>query len=178
MRQAAYARLKLAGAAALALVPLAAAHFLLGDKGLKGWLLLFAAPTGLVHTITYATLLWVFARSLRSGGEPIVARVARRMRGDLPQQIESYTRRVTLAWAIFFAAQLAASAFLLAARPLPVWLAFINLWNLPLLLVMGGAEYSYRLIRFRHMHHGSIVDMVRAFRAERGTLRAGPERSP
>jgi uncharacterized membrane protein len=94
----------------------------------------------------------------------VVTTLARRSRGHLPDDVVRYTRRVTWAWCGFFAAQLLASALMLAFAPLHVWSWFINLGNLPLIGVMVCAEYIYRQWRHAARPPERLVDMVRIFR--------------
>ena len=68
----------------------------------NGVMLAAAVP----HAIAFLGLLVLFATSLAPGHEAIIARVARRSRGTLSDGLISYTRRVTVAWCCFFAAQL------------------------------------------------------------------------
>ncbi len=121
--------------------------------------LALAAP----HAAIYSFLLWLFGRSLLRGREPLITGVARRVHGTLEPEIEAYTRRVTQAWCLFFAAQLAVSALLLALVPLPVWSLFVNLLNAPLLVLMFAGEYLYRGYRYPDHPRASIASALRAF---------------
>jgi uncharacterized membrane protein len=118
-----------------------------------------------VHMTIYLGLMWMFARTLRPGREPMVTAIARRVRGSLPPEIAGYTRRVTQAWCGFFAGMVLASAALFLFAPLPVWSLFVNLLNLPLIAAMFGGEYLVRITRFRHLRHFPITAAARAFRA-------------
>lgn len=122
-----------------------------------------AAATGLPHAAAYAFMLFLFGGTLLPGREALITRVARRAHGPLPAYMEAYTRRVTAAWCVFFAAQLAVSAILFVLAPLDAWSAFINLLNLPLLVLMFAGEYVYRIVRYRDFPHVTIIEAVRAF---------------
>jgi uncharacterized membrane protein len=121
------------------------------------------AAAGLPHASAYTLLLWLFARSLAPGRQPLVTRLARRVHGALPPQIEAYTRRVTLAWCGFFAGQLLASGLWLAFGSASSWSFLINVCNLPLVLAMFVGEYTYRVLRFRDFPHASFLAASRAF---------------
>ncbi len=121
--------------------------------------LALAAP----HAAIYSFLLWLFGRTLLRGREPLVTGLARRVHGTLEPEIEIYTRRVTQAWCLFFAAQLAVSALLLAFVPLTVWSLFVNLLNAPLLVLMFTGEYLYRIHRYPDHPRVSIAGALRAF---------------
>ena len=123
----------------------------------------FAAAYGVPHATAYSLLLWYFGRSLRSGREPVITRLARRIRGTLSPERERYTRRLTVAWCVFFAAQLACSAALLAFAPLETWSFFVNVLNVPLVAAMFAGDYTYRLFRLRDEQAASITRIWRAF---------------
>lgn len=122
-----------------------------------------AAAYGIPHTVIYLSLLWLFGRTLRHGKEPLVTRLARRVHGTLPLELAAYTRRLTLAWCVFFASQLFISALLFKFASLDIWSLFINVLNFPLLALMFIGEYVYRVIRHRGFPHASIFDGIRAF---------------
>jgi uncharacterized membrane protein len=118
---------------------------------------------GLPHAVAYAFLLWLFGRTLTPGKEALITSVARRFHGSLPPYMESYTRRSTAAWCVFFAAQLFASALLLAFTSLDTWSLFVNVLNIPLILAMFAGDYLYRVLRFPGYSHASIAQSMQAF---------------
>ena len=122
-----------------------------------------ALAWSLLHAAVYTLLFWLFARTLRAGREAIVTRVARRVHGTLPPVIEGYTRRVTIAWCVFFAAQLAVSALLCAFAPWQAWSFFTAVLNLPLVALMFVAEYGYRTVRYPDHPRVAIRKALRAF---------------
>src|SRR3954471_2994216 len=88
-----------------------------------------AAAYSIPHAVIYLSLLWLFARTLLDGDEPLITRLARRVHGTLPPALRAYTRRLTGAWCVFFAAQLIISALLgLFASPRE-WSLFANVFN-------------------------------------------------
>jgi uncharacterized membrane protein len=126
--------------------------------GLQG----LTVSTGIPHAIAYVGLLAFFAHSILPGREPIITGLIRRIRGTLPDEVVRYGRNLTVAWCVFFAAQLTGSLTLLLTAPIVVWSYFINVMNLPLVLGMFLAEYAYRLVRFRHLPRSRVTDMIRA----------------
>ncbi len=118
---------------------------------------------GLPHTAIYLSLLWFFGQTLRRGKEPLVTRLARRVHGTLPPELVEYTRRVTIAWCVFFATQMVISMLLFNLASINSWSLFINVLNLPLLALMFSGEYVYRGIRHREFPHASFLDGIRAF---------------
>lgn len=119
----------------------------------------------LQHVCTNLAFCWVFGHTLAAGREPLVTRFARIMRrGDMPPEVVSFTRGVTLAWALFFAGISLVSAFLYAAVSVEAWSVFSNLVNSPLIGAMFLGEYALRRYKLRHIRHSSILDGVQAFR--------------
>lgn len=117
----------------------------------------------LPHALAYLGLLFGFAWSLRPGHEAVLTRVATRIRGPLPAELKLYSRRVTFAWCIFFASQLVLSLTLFLWAPFEVWSFFVNVLNAPLVALMFGGEYLFRLIRLPKYRHDSLSDMMRVF---------------
>jgi len=122
-----------------------------------------AATSGISHAAAYLFLLWYFGRTLARGREPAITRFARRVHAALPPAMELFTRRLTIAWCVFFTAQLIASALLLAFAPLSAWSLFINLLNLPLVSVMFVGQLVYRAIRHPDFPRASVLQAVQAF---------------
>ena len=118
---------------------------------------------GVPHASAYIFLLWLFGRTLSDGREALITRLARGVHGTLAPPMEKYTRRLTLAWCVFFALQLVVSATLLAFAPLESWSLFVNILNAPLVVLMFAGETVYRVVRYPDHPHASIVQMVRAF---------------
>jgi uncharacterized membrane protein len=93
----------------------------------------------------------------------MVTRFARRVHGALPPDMERFTRSLTIAWCVFFAAQLIASALLFAFASLEIWSAFVNLLNLPLLGLMFAGQWGYRNIRHPGFPRASTLQAIEAF---------------
>jgi len=121
------------------------------------------ALSGIPHAAAYSFLLWYFGRTLARGREPAITRFARRVHGALPPAMELFTRRLTIAWCLFFAAQLIASALLFAFAPLNAWSLFVNLLNLPLLALMFAGQLVYRMVRHPDYPRASIWQALEAF---------------
>ncbi|HYH43725.1 MAG TPA: hypothetical protein VD867_17275 [Burkholderiales bacterium] len=121
------------------------------------------AAYGVPHAAIYLSLLWMFGRTVMRGREPLITGFARQVHGTLPPEMAAYTRRVTQAWCVFFAAQPLVSAALFMWAPLDMWSLFVNVLNLPLVAFMFAAEYLYRVRRYRDFPHASIMKGVRMF---------------
>lgn len=133
----------------LALVPRFGVLFKLG----------FIVASALTHWTIYGGLLLTFALTLRPGREPLITAMARRLHGAIPSELEIYTRRVTIAWCCFFAAQLTTSVMLFLFAPLVVWSFFVNILDIPLVVAMFAAEYVVRLHCLRNppRHSFSVI---------------------
>lgn len=153
----------------LILVIAAGATFLLAHGEGLG----LAAVYGVPHAAAYLFMLWLFGRTLVQGEEALITRLSRQVRGALPACMETYTRRLTWAWCVFFAAQLAASALLLKFGSVETWSLFINVLNFPLVSLMFAGDYLYRVARYRDFPQSSIAEAVQAYAKDRvSSLRA------
>jgi uncharacterized membrane protein len=130
-----------------------------------------AAVSGISHATAYLFMSWYFGRTLARGGEPIITRFARSVHGTLTPEVELFTRKLTIAWCVFFAAQLIASALLFAFAPLDAWSLFINLLNLPLLVLMFAGQLVYKMFRYPEFPRTSIMQAVQAFTKDASLLK-------
>jgi uncharacterized membrane protein len=119
------------------------------------------AMPGIPHAITYISLLIGFGCTLLPGREALLTRVVVAVRGPMPPDVLLHTRRVTIAWCCFFAAQLVGSLTLYLFAPLETWSFFINVLNLPLIVLMFVLEGTYRYFRFRDIPLDRLSDIRR-----------------
>jgi len=122
------------------------------------------AITGAFHAGAYLLLFTWFAGSLRRGREPVVTSLARRIRSSMPDTVVRYTRQVTIAWSVFFAAQIGTSTAFLLLAPRPVWSTFVTVLNLPLLATMTVVEFGVRSWLFRHAPRTGLRRTLTAMR--------------
>lgn len=122
-----------------------------------------ATLSGIPHAAAYFFLLWYFGRTLAPGTEPMVTRLSRQVHGVLPPDMERFTRNVTIAWCVFFTAQLIVSALLFAFAPLDIWSVFVNLLNIPLLGLMFAGQFVYRNVRHPEFPRASTWQVIEAF---------------
>ncbi|WGF86682.1 hypothetical protein [Marinivivus vitaminiproducens] len=138
---------------------------LLITAALVGWFAargLIVATTAFAHTALYLWLLLWFARSLTTDRD-VITQLARKLKGEISPEMAAYARRVTKLWCLFFAGQLGLSAALLAFAPIAAWSFFVNILDLPMVLLLFTAEYLYRIGRFGDAANASVRDTVRAF---------------
>ena len=154
----------------LAMLLLPGVHYVLAWHGLTLAASCIVAFAATAQMAAYLVVFIVFARSLKSGHTPLIARLASITRGTLTPELVIYTKRVTISWCIFCLAQM--------AMPLALWIFAPPLvlietaMNLPLVAGMVAAEYVYRLIRYHHIRHESPADMVRLVKQLRGMIRS------
>lgn len=109
--------------------------------------LLFAAnQPALLHwypVLVNSLLMLVFAASLVSG-PPVIERLARLQEPYLPPQAVAYTRKVTVAWVLFFAANAGVAAALTLWAPRSWWLLYNGFIAYFLIGLMFGIEWLIR----------------------------------
>ena len=112
-----------------------------------------------------------FGMTLRANEEPLVTRFARLTRGgQLPAELARYTRRLTGAWAAFFALMASISLVLALVGSVSAWSLFANVLNYLLVVLFFVLEYAYRRLRYRHHTHVSPWQMIRHM----GDYKVGP----
>jgi uncharacterized membrane protein len=131
-----------------------------GVSGLLGWVGPFVALLGVAAlllrssdsllyypVLVNAMFLLAFATSLFQS-QTLVERLARRFDPELPPEGVRYTRKVTLAWCVFFVAN-GGIALWTTTQPIPVWALYNGLIAYVAMGVMFGGEWLIR----RHTIH-------------------------
>jgi uncharacterized membrane protein len=119
-----------------------------------------------------AALLLGFAGSLRAGHEPLITRFARVMHdGELPADLVTYTRRVTLLWCVVCAALFLSAVLLALFADPPLWSFMTNFVHYLVLGAVFVLEYAWRRVRFRHHPHLGFFQFLR--RLSRVRIRPG-----
>jgi uncharacterized membrane protein len=95
----------------------------------------------------------VFGLTLRRGHEPLITRFARMEHATLPADVETYTRRLTALWTLFFATMAVTTVALEIVASRTVYSLFSNLINWLLLAAFLVGEYRYRRVRFPAYQH-------------------------
>lgn len=116
--------------------------------------------SALGYWILYSGLLLTFALTLRPGREALITGIARRLHGTIGDEVARYTRRVTVAWCCFFAIQLTTSIALFLFAPLVVWSFFVNVVDIPLVVLMFVAEYLCRRQCLRNPPRHSLATIL------------------
>lgn len=120
-----------------------------------------------VNGVSNATLnlflLWLFGRTLLRGKVPLISQISRHINGELKPEVFEYTRHVTIVWCIFFGLQVIVSLLLYVFAPIAAWSFFINVLNLPLLILMFVGEKTYRTVRFPNHPKTSILKAIEVY---------------
>jgi len=117
--------------------------------------------SGVLHASAYSALLVLFGASLGPGSEPLITYFARKIHGQLSPEVRTYTRGVTWAWCVFFSSEILASAALFMLAPIAWWSAFVNLFNVPLIIVLFVGERLFRPLWLADPPRERIADIVR-----------------
>jgi uncharacterized membrane protein len=105
----------------------------------------------------------IFGRTLAAGHEPLCTRFARLIHGHLSAEEERYSRRVTLAWTVFFALVFTLSCALYLSRFLAAWSLFANIISPLLILAMFVVEYAIRVRVLPDAQRVGILGGIQAF---------------
>ena len=114
------------------------------------------------HVAIHLFLAFTFGVTLRRGAQPLIARLAERVHDGLTPAMERYTRKVTLAWTVYFCAMAALSIAVHALAPFTTWATFANLLAPLALVAMFVGEYTLRYRLHPEFERASLKDMVRA----------------
>ena len=115
------------------------------------------------HVAIHLFLAFTFGVTLRRGAQPLIARLAERVHDGLTPAMERYTRKVTLAWTVYFCAMAALSVAVHALAPFTTWATFANLLAPLALVAMFVGEYTLRYRLHPEFERASLKDMVRAY---------------
>jgi uncharacterized membrane protein len=117
----------------------------------------------LEHAGVNLVLAIVFGRTLAAGREPLCTRFARLLHGTLPPAVVDYSRRVTVAWTVFFATLFAASCLFYFSGLLAAWSLLANILSPILVAAMFGVEYVVRHRVLPDWERVGVLGGIRAF---------------
>ena len=121
----------------------------------------------LQHLGIHVALGVFFGKSLLGPGDALITRMARRIFAhELSDRKVRYTRKVTLAWTLFFFINALVSTGLFIWAPAAVWSVHANVLTGPLIGVMFLVEHIWRLCVLPPHERPGIADIVRAYRRE------------
>lgn len=122
----------------------------------------------LQHFGVNSALALIFGRTLTGGRRPLITALAAVVHEVMTPELNRYTRQVTIAWTIFFAACSALSAGLFFFGPIEAWSVFANILSLPLIGLMFLVENE---VRKRTLHKRDLVGLKATVRAFRNNFR-------
>lgn len=116
------------------------------------------------HIGVHLFLAFGFGSTLRAGRTPLISLLASRVHRVFPPAMAIYTRKVTLAWTIYFVAMALVSALLFAFARFEVWAVFANLLTPISIALMFGAEFTLRYRLHPEFERSSVADAIRSYR--------------
>jgi len=111
----------------------------------------------------YGLMALSFGHSLIGNRVALCTQLADKIHGPLTPPEVRYTRRVTAAWAVFFALIAAATLGFFYAAPLRIWSLFANFCVPPLIGLMFVAEYAVRRRALPQVQRRGILAAIRAY---------------
>lgn len=115
------------------------------------------------HIVTNLIFAWFFGHTLIAPRTPLITQFAQTIHGSLPDGIKQYTRGVTLAWTVFFLAQIVLSLIIFYSFSLETWSLFANVLNWPLVILMFMGEFVCRKIMNPDFEHAGIKESITAY---------------
>jgi len=115
------------------------------------------------HATANLILAFIFGRTLVGPGEPLCTRFARLLHGALPPEEVRYSRRVTVAWTVFFALLFALSCALYLGGFIAAWAMFASILTPVLVAAMFVIEYAIRLRALPQSQRTGVLGGIRAF---------------
>jgi uncharacterized membrane protein len=129
----------------------------------------------LEHAGMNLLLAVTFGRTLLGESEPLCTRFARIIHGPLQPDVVQYTRKVTLAWTLFFATLFALSCALYFAGLVTAWSFLANIASPLLVGTMFVVEY---FIRHRALPDHKRIGILGGIRAFSQHMAAGRSPAP
>ncbi len=124
------------------------------------------------HAGANLVLAIIFGRTLAPGREPLCTRFARMLHGPLPEEVARYSRRVTVAWTVFFATLFTLSCVLYLGHFVAAWSVLANIASPLLVALMFVVEYGVRHRVLPDWERVGVLGSIRAFSRHFGAARA------
>lgn len=115
------------------------------------------------HVAVHAALAAMFALTLRPGQEPLVTALARRVHGSLTPPMKAYSRKVTVAWSVYFVLMAALSIGLFLWAPFAAWAVFANLLTPLAVVLLFVGEFLLRYRLHPEFERASLADAMNAY---------------
>ena len=108
-------------------------------------------------------LALAFGSTLRAGHTSLITTMAARVHRDFTPAMAIYTRKVTLAWTLYFIGMAAVSLALYAFASFEAWALFANLLTPLAVALMFGAEHLLRYQLHPEFERTSVADAIRSY---------------
>ena len=106
-----------------------------------------------------------FGSTLRAGRTSLITTMAARVhRNSLTPAMTIYTRKVTLAWTLYFIGMAIVSLALFALADFDTWAVFANLLTPLAVALMFAGEYLLRYRLHPEFERTSVADAIRSYR--------------
>ena len=115
------------------------------------------------HVVVHLLLALVFGTTLQRGREPLVTAMARRVHGRLTVDMAAYSRKVTVAWTVYFVAMAALSVALYAFAPFDAWAVFANLATPLAMVAMFVGEFVLRYQLHPEFERATLAQAMSAY---------------
>ena len=135
----------------------------LGSQALLGWQV---SPQGLYlaqHAGINVFLAIAFGSTLRPGRTSLITTLAARVHRRFTPEMAVYTRKVTLAWTLYFIGMAFVSLALYTFAGFATWALFANLITPLAVALMFGAEYALRYRLHPEFERASVADAIRSY---------------
>jgi uncharacterized membrane protein len=104
-----------------------------------------------------------FGGTLRRGHTALITTLAIRVHRQFTPEMAVYTRKVTLAWTLYFVAMALLSLALYAWTPFDTWALFANVLTPLAVVAMFVGEYALRYWLHPEFERASLADAVRSY---------------
>lgn len=127
------------------------------------------------HAGVHLALAAWFGSTLRRHAEPLITALARRVHRSFTPAMERYTRRVTLAWTLYFLGMAVASLALFAAGEFAHWSLLANILTPVLTAAFFVGEYLVRYWLHPEFERVSLQQALQAYRSYGTRSGAAPQ---
>ena len=111
----------------------------------------------------YGLMALSFGVTLLKPRVPLCTMLADRVHGPLNPAELRYTRRVTVAWTVFFVLNMVATLLLFEFASIKTWSFFVNFLSLPLVASMFAGEYAVRRRVLPQVHSGGLLATLKVY---------------
>ena len=115
------------------------------------------------HVGVHGFLAFGFGSTLAAGKTPLITTMARRVHRQFTPAMVVYTRKVTLAWTLYFIGMAIVSLALFAFASFDAWALFANLLTPLAVVVMFGTEYLLRYRLHPEFERTTVADAIRSY---------------